>query len=658
MKRFFSYLLTAAAIVSLSLACSKDNGKTPANTDNGGQDQPGGGDEPAVVETKDYYVSLEGAGTKDGKSEANAFSFKELRELLTLALNNSAPEPEGEDPTPVPPVYEDLDMIDGYTIHFADGTYVLPLSAEETEGLILALPGAEKVVELTLKGSSNAILSGNKLARVLTVGDQVKLTIDGMAVKDGFSETLNGGGIKVHAETEGGKAALVLRKTVFDNNRVSSGAESGTAKCSGGALWCANGTIEADGCVFEAENYGRNGGAIYTDKVDAIANFKNCTFKSHTFNTGGASNNSKGTQNFEDCTFDGCYTEGGTGGAIHANAAGCVTNVKNCNFKNCRAFINELDKETPNNNKASGIISMQVAEVNIEGTTFENCYSSAAAIILVQKDDSNPGVLKINDCVFKNNKGRSRGLIQLNGKSIAFINNCVFYANQMVTSDWGMVIHGANPSAACLNNCTIYGNVRKNDAGDAVTGGNAVCLNNDGSIILTNSTLIESNDFVSIRSTSASNNAVLVANSLVINTSSAGSPFVGAKDSQGKVTMKAPFSAYNSILGPSMGDGIETLVTNTNNVTDATEVSLAGGSYDEAKGAYKWTGPAEGFTKMTPEAFETALKGITVKNGNAIITEELGTAFYSWLSEIGAIGKDALGTARGAAWWPGAYQAN
>ena len=245
MKRFFSYLLTAAAIVSLSLACSKDNGKTPANTDNGGQDQPGGGDEPAVVETKDYYVSLEGAGTKDGKSEANAFSFKELRELLTLALNNSAPEPEGEDPTPVPPVYEDLDMIDGYTIHFADGTYVLPLSADETEGLVLSLPGAEKVVELTLKGSSNAILSGNKLTRVLTVGDQVKLTIDGMAVKDGFSETLNGGGIKVHAETEGGKAALVLRKTVFDNNRVCSGEESGTPKCSGGALWCANGTIKA-----------------------------------------------------------------------------------------------------------------------------------------------------------------------------------------------------------------------------------------------------------------------------------------------------------------------------------------------------------------------------------------------------------------------------
>ncbi len=36
----------------------------------------------------------------------------------------------------------------------------------------------------------------------------------------------------------------------------------------------------------------------------------------------------------------------------------------------------------------------------------------------------------------------------------------------------------------------------------------------------------------------------------------------------------------------------------------------------------------------------------------------VGQAFYQWLTEIGAVGKDAAGTERGAAWWPGAYQAN
>ena len=648
MKKFFRFCLTAVAVAAMALSCSKDN----KNNTNNNTDEPGGGEEPPVVETKDYYVSPDGAGTKDGKSAENAFSLADFQGLLTIALDNSAPEPEGEEETPVTPVYADLDQIDGYTIHFADGVYPVP-------GLEIAIPGAEKQIELTFTGTSNAVLSGENEGRVLIVGDQVKLTIEGMAVKNGKTieeGSENGGGIKVHASTETGKAALVLHKTVFDKNWVSPGSESGTPKCSGGAIWCKNGTVEAEECVFEPDNFGRNGGAIFTDDVKAVASFKNCTFKSHTFNTGGAANNSKGTQNFEGCTFDGCYTAGGTGGAVHANAAGCVTNIKNCVFKNCRAFVNELDKETPNNNKASGIISMQAAEVNIDGTTFENCYSSAGAVILVQTSDA--AVLKVNNSVFRNNKGRSRAMIQFVGKSVGFLNNCVFYANQMVTSDWGMIIHGGNPSAVCLNNCTIFGNFRKNDNGEEVKGGNAVCLNNDGSIILTNSTLIESDDFVSIRSTSNSNNAVLVANSLVINTSSTSNLFVGAKDSQGKVTMKAPFSAYNSILGPSMGDGIETLVTNSDNVTDATLTTLTGGAYDEAKNIYKWDGPAASFAKMTPAAFETALKSVTVKNGNTIVTDELGTAFYGWLTEIGAVGKDALGTSRGNAWWPGAYQAN
>ena len=648
MKKFFRFCLTAVAGAAMALSCSKDN----KNNTNNNTDEPGGGEEPPVVETKDYYVSPDGAGTKDGKSAENAFSLADLKGVLTIALDNSAPEPEGEEETPVTPVYADLDQIDGYTIHFADGVYPVP-------GLEIAIPGAEKQIELTFTGTSNAVLSGENEGRVLIVGDQLKLTIEGMAVKNGKTieeGSENGGGIKVHASTETGKAALVLHKTVFDKNWVSPGSESGTPKCSGGAIWCKNGTVEAEECVFEPDNFGRNGGAIFTDDVKAVASFKNCTFKSHTFNTGGAANNSKGTQNFEGCTFDGCYTAGGTGGAIHANAAGCETNIKNCVFKKCRAFVNELDKETPNNNKASGIISMQAAEVNIDGTTFENCYSSAGAVILVQTSDA--AVLKVNNSVFRNNKGRSRAMIQFVGKSVGFLNNCVFYANQMVTSDWGMIIHGGNPSAVCLNNCTIFGNFRKNDNGEEVKGGNAVCLNNDGSIILTNSTLIESDDFVTLRSTSASSNAVLVANSLVINPSSTSNLFVGAKDSQGKVTMKAPFSAYNSILGPSMGDGIETLVTNSDNVTDATLTTLAGGAYDEAKNIYKWNGPAASFAKMTPEAFETALKSVTVKNGNTIVTDELGTAFYGWLTEIGAVGKDALGTSRGAAWWPGAYQAN
>ena len=158
-----------------------------------------------------------------------------------------------------------------------------------------------------------------------------------------------------------------------------------------------------------------------------------------------------------------------------------------------------------------------------------------------------------------------------------------------------------------------------------------------------------------VRNTNVNNGvSILLANSILINK--------GATVGENVVTdvvnaghMKAPFNAYNCIWGPTYQTP-ESTFNVTDSVTDATEDTLTGGTFDAAAGVYKWSGPAGTFTKMTPAAFETAIKSVTVKNGNTLVTDELGTAFYAWLTEIGAVGKDALGTARGDAWWPGAYQ--
>ena len=586
----------------------------------------------------DYYASVDGAGTKDGKSEANAFGLAELRDFIRQPLDGEDKQIDGE-------AYFKASVLDGVTIHFADGVYVLP---EAEDGFKLEFTSYPKQVKLGFSGSRDAVLSGNEQYRILMLGNQIELSINGMSVLNG-NRTANaseGAGISVTAGSSG-KATLNVTGVLFDNNK-------NATSTSGGAIRCAKGTVNAVNCVFEKDNYARNGGSIYTNNDAAVINCKGCTFKSHSMNTGGAANNSKGTQTYTDCIFDGCYTEGGTGGAMHINAAKATLTIQNCTFKNCRAFINELDKsEGPNDNKASGIISMQNARVNIEGTTFENCYSSAGAVILMQR---NPAcMLTCNNCLFKNNRGRSRGLIQIEGANsstqsygVAFLNNCVFVGNNMATNAWGLIFHGANPTAACFNNCTIYGNTRIDDAGSAVSGGNAVGLNNDGTIILTNSTYISSDDKASIRNTNASNAAILVANSIVINNSS-------TKNFVDSGNMKAPFNAYNSIMGQAFTQPSTEFNTHTS-IVDATEASLAGGQYDAANNVYTWNGPASEFAKMTPAEFETALKSITVNNGNTVINGPLGPAFYNWLSEIGALGKDALGNSRGSAWWPGAWQ--
>ena len=646
MKRFFLSLGAVAVMGMLALSCDKNGGQ--------GGDEPGPGPEPAA---KELYVSPEGAGLKDGSSAENALSFANCKAQLLLAMMGSLPEepkvpevdapssaeePEGPE-VPVLPVYENIDLIDGYTFIFADGTYNTPDDDDDVDGLEIAFPGLDKQVELTFMGSDKAILSGQDRARVLTIGDQVKLTIDGMTVATG-NRKASGGGIRAGADGEGAKCDLVLKETVFDNNKV----EPVDPKCSGGAIGCYNATVVADGCVFGSGNYGRNGGGIYTEHENADVTMKDCTFRSHTYNTGGAANNSKGTQRYENCSFDGCYTEYGTGGAIHANAAGAVVTIKDCVFQNCRAFVTELDKDVPNDNKASGIISMQAAEVTIEGCTFDNCYSSAGAVILVQK--SKDAFLKCSDTVFKNNKGRSRGLVQLtNEGEVAFFNNCVFYMNEMVTGAWGLVLHGANPSVACFHNCTVYGNTR-----GAYTN-QSVAFNTDGSILFTNSTYIGKDGLASIRANTANNATVLLANSILINEGvTVGEAEV--KDFVNINALKAPFNAYNSILGGTYS-APETGFSLNQCISDATPALLAGGAYDEAKNVYAWNGPeASAFEKMTPTGFETAVKGITLNNGNTRVNGEVGPAFYAWLQEIGALGKDALGNDRGAAWWPGAYQ--
>ena len=585
----------------------------------------------------DYYVSEAGSGNKDGRSEANAMSLDSLRAFVAQPLDG-----EGKQIDELAHLMAAI--LDGTTVHFADGTYVLNVNSSEHPAKI-EFTGYPKQVDLTFEGSNAAILSGGNEYRVLTLGNQINLTLNGMAVKDGNLTSVSEEGAGVLLAAGGsGSATLNAIGTLFSGNKNSTSQ-------SGGAIRVAKGTFNATNCTFDEENYARNGASIYSNNDAAEVNCTGCTFRSHSMNTGGAANNSRGKQRYVNCLFDGCYTEGGTGGAIHVNAAGAVVTIKNCTFKDCRAFTNELEK--PNDNKASGIISMQTADVTIEGSVFDGCYSSAGAVILMQKSEA--CLLKCNNCIFKNNKGRSRGLIQIagtdkngSGLGVAFFNDCVFYNNEMVTGAWGLVFHGANPTAACFNNCTIYGNTR-----EAYTN-QSVGLNTDGSLIFTNSTYVNADGLAALRNTNASSTAFLVANSIVINT---GATVSGSevKDFVNSAAMKTPFHAYNSIMGQSYSAPASTFETGTS-IHDATMATLSGGQYSEADNAYLWNGPSQEFEMMTPAAFETAVKSVNVNNGNTLVGGELGTAFYNWLEGLGAIGKDAAGNSRGSLWWPGAYQ--
>ncbi|MCR5561168.1 MAG: right-handed parallel beta-helix repeat-containing protein [Bacteroidales bacterium] len=590
----------------------------------------------------DYYVSEAGSGNKDGRSEANAMSLDSLRAFVAQPLDG-----EGNQIDELAHLMAAI--LDGTTVHFADGTYVLNVNGSEHPAKI-EFTGYPKQVDLTFEGSNAAILSGGNEYRVLTLGNQINLTLNGMAVKDGNLESFisdEGAGISVAAGGSG-NATLNANGTLFSNNRCLENNSENKGN-SGGAIRCAKGTVNLVNCVFDETNHARNGGSVFTNNDAAVVNCTGCTFKSYSYNTGGAANNSKGKQYFTNCTFDGCYTYSGCGGALHANAANCVVVVDGCTFHACKART----KDASSSNKESGIISVQTADFTINNSVFENCEGIAGALIFLQGSDN---LFKCNNTVFKNNTGSDRGLIKGNGSgandiaSVGFFNNCVFYNNKMKTNQWGNILHGGNPAVACFNNCTFYGNTREQ------AGGNGVGLNTDGSIILLNSTFIEADDLVSVRAATNDGdgrNCVLLANSIVLNTSS-GKPFIASDKLK-----PAKSSSYNCIMG-SVYTAPENYSSH-NDVMDATEASLEGGSYNATSNLYLWNGPDGSFTKMASSDFEEILKtgaGVrpTKKTHPYLGTKTIGEAFYEWLVSIDAIGKDAAGNSRGSLWWPGAYQ--
>lgn len=525
--------------------------------------------------------------------------------------------------------------LDGKTLKLGEGTYTVTGSEIKNnsvgEGISFSIIGA---------GKDKTIIDGgeaNRFIKVLESNNKntTNINIEGVTIQNCSVAGENGGALFLSSK----KVTLTVKNSLFQKNKTDQNS-------SGACVFVKDGKATIENCAFTG-NYARNGASVFT-QGNAEVSAKGCTFTGEkTYNTGGAANVSGGTQTYENCTFDGCSTTNGTGGALHVNADNAKLTLKNCTIKNCKAFTTEA--YTKNTNKAAGgAISLQNAYVDIDDCTIDGNEGSAGSAILVQ---GGSGLLRVNNTVFKGNTGASRGLIQLNGMGAAFFNNCSFHDNHLTTTDWGRIIHGGNPSVACFNNCTIYNNTTNGN------GGNSVCLNNDGSVVVVNSTIVNSNACCLVRNTNTSKSAVLIANSILLNTYSGGKVFSYFTDSNSKLNdnMKTSCKTYNCYLGQT--SDVPPTWTSTNDKKYIS--SIAGGQFDSTKGVYFWNGPAveDEFTKAKEADVKGLLNAMTVNNGNTRVGGAFGPAFATWLESKGGFTKDALGATRTVGGtWPGAIE--
>ncbi len=563
-----------------------------------------------------FYVSAEAKGRKDGSNWDNAAGLTELKALLARgAVMN---------------------------VYMSAGTYsVEDALVSETEGADFSVYGGYPA------GAKGASLKARDAKANVTIFDgggksQIWLTkkgnvlFDGLTFQNGFSAKDNGGALVFNGTGVTGKVV----DCSFIGNKVTDGTNS-TQYLSGGAIHVFEAKVTVENSSF-SKNYGRNGGSLFTNNAKAELAVKGCTFtEDYALNTGGSINNSNGTQTIENCTFTGCYNLGGAGGAIHINGASAVQTLKNCVFTACEANRNNSYLKV--DNKASGgAISVQNANLDIIGCTFDGNMGSAGSAMLLQSGD---GLVRVTDCVFKNNKGASRGLIQTNGKAVLFMNNCQIYDNTMRTNQWGTVIHGANPSVVCMNNCSIHNNVSQQ------AGGTSVCLNNDGFTVVVNTTVVgvnakslcRSNNNTTSRSFSLYDNCILAnkhANGLIF-----------AKEANSSVKL------YNDIIGSKATDNDGSWLVKTNVVVDGELSFCNGASFDSSKGYWKWNGPSASFTKAKEADIVTRLKAIDSNNGNTRLNGAFAPKFVEWVESLGGFNKDQLGTTRTTSGtWPGSVE--
>lgn len=561
-----------------------------------------------------FYVSAEAKGRKDGSNWDNAAGLTELKGLLAKgAVMN---------------------------VYMSAGTYSV------TDALVSEADGADfSVYGGYPAGAKGASLKARDAKANATIFDgggksQIWLTkkgnvlFDGLTFQNGFSAKDNGGALVFNGTGVTGNVV----DCVFEGNKVTDGT-NGTQYLSGGAIHVFEAKVTVENSSF-SKNYGRNGGSLFTNNAKAELTVKGCTFtEDYALNTGGSINNSNGTQMIENCTFTGCYNLDGAGGAIHINGASAVQTLKNCVFNACEANRNNSYLKV-DNKACGGAISVQNANLDISGCTFDGNMGSAGSAMLLQSGD---GLVRVTDCVFKNNKGASRGLIQTNGKAVLFMNNCQIYDNTMRTNQWGTVIHGGNPSVVCMNNCSIHNNVSQQ------AGGTSVCLNNDGFTVVVNTTVVGVNAKSLCRSNNSNGLFSLYDNCLLANKLDNGIVFFKEKNSSVKLN--------HDIIGPKATDTDGAWLVKTNVVVDGELSFCNGSSFDSSKGYWKWNGPSASFTKTTESAIVDRIKALDSNNGNTRLNGAFAPKFVEWVESLGGFNKDQLGTTRTTSGtWPGSVE--
>jgi len=383
-----------------------------------------------VIASKTYYVTVEGTGTKDGKSWESAMSAAQMWSILKL---------EGK-------TASDLN---GSIFYLGSGTYDWGAEPE------LSFDETVRFSIVGIKGET--IFTGNNEHRIFMVNGDVEVELEGISFINGqvtvaAEEGDDGGALKISSGT------WTITDCSFSGNKATNG----------GAIAVTGGVITITDCDFsnnEALNDSPErtdgtgyGGAIDFDAPSGAITITGCSFTGNVAWKGGAVDLYQQTSTVITITGS-SFTDNGNdntrdGGAIYIAA---TTTIKNCTL-------------TGNKAKYGGAIKLREHHIELEGCTFnENTASGNAGAISVGEK----GRLEIGNeapITFQGNSAAEYGgalevetLRETVGNNI---HNTVFKDN---FAKWGGAVAVYGKSAKATNmffkDCTVEGNYASKDGG-------------------------------------------------------------------------------------------------------------------------------------------------------------------------------------------------
>lgn len=540
-----------------------------------------------------------------------------------------------------------------------DGNYTLATGNSQANGGALWLGGGTISIEhASFLNNEAGQPSGSTINYSNGGVMRIKAVTSFQASDCEFSGNRGRNGMCLSLELGSSSVCKFTNCNFHDNIGRSGDAHNGTGgNFHGGVAQIGAGSVDFEGCSFTDNVAYHGSGAIHQNGAKTTVNCKNCTITGNSVvdgEGGGIIVESTGKLNLEGCsianseiTSSGISTDSNTGkaivrngGAIFMKVAGSFLTAKGCTFtgNTIKGTVDSFGGVLRANDNST----IQFEDCVFDGNGKNNVYAGSC-IALNQK-----AFLKLNNCLFKNNVSKSRGVVQGGVDALVYMNNVSFYNNTTTASGgWGVCAHFGN-SNACLNNVTSF-----NNRCTYSSPGNCASFNGDGGWLIVNSTIIDGTPTAVVRRGGSNGRYAIFCNDVLINTNTANNTWAMNQatkfESKGHNVVSTS-GTYNN-AAPNAADLLS-------------QTSLPGGAYSEQWNAtphyavYTWTGSLSGFSAATQSDVAAAIDAYTEKDGTHTSITNIGADFKAWLNELGALDKDGRGIARTGTWWPGAYQQN